>query len=82
VLTKKASKDMLKLKAVKLLDKVKNLLEALAHNATPEYSKKLLGNWSNKHSIRINDKHRLVYEIYEDTKIIKILSMWSHYENL
>ncbi len=73
---------MLKLKAAKLLDKAKSLLEALVCEPTPAWSKKLLGNWANKHSIRINDKHRLVYEVYEDTKTIKILSLWSHYENL
>ncbi|KDO03743.1 type II toxin-antitoxin system RelE/ParE family toxin [Rickettsia tamurae] len=46
----------------------------------PLNSKKLYRNLVGKRSIRINLQHRLVYEILEDKKIIKILSMWGHYE--
>ena len=44
------------------------------------YSKQLSGDLKGKRSIRINLQHRLVYEILESEKMIKILSMWSHYE--
>ena len=45
----------------------------------PPYEK-LENNLKNKYSRRINLKHRLVYEVLEDKKIVKILSMWTHYE--
>ena len=80
IYTKKAIKDIQSLKAAKLADKVKDLCQSLAFNPMPLYSKQLSGDLKGKRSIRINLQHRLVYEILESEKIIKILSMWSHYE--
>ncbi len=45
------------------------------------FSKKLVGNLVGKHLVRINLKHRLVYEILEDEKVIKTLRMCSHYKD-
>jgi len=78
--TKKAIKDIQSLKAAKLSDKAQSFCKSLAQNPMPIYSKKLSGDLKGKYSIRINLQHRLVYEIIEEQKIIKILSMWSHYE--
>ena len=78
--TKRAIKDVPSLKAAKLADKAKELCKSLAVNPMPSYSKQLSGDLKGKHSIRINLQHRLVYEILEEEKIVKILSMWSHYE--
>ena len=58
-----------------LADKVADLCSSI-----PLYSKQLSGDLRGKRSIRINLQHRLVYEVLESEKIIKILSMWSHYE--
>ena len=77
--TKKAIKDVQNVKSANLTNKVKNLCESLSLNPIPIYSKQLSGNLKNKRSIRINLQHRLVYEILEEEKIVKILSMWNHY---
>ena len=77
--TKKAIKDIENLKASSLSAKAKNLCNLLALDSTPYNSKQLSGDLKGKRSIRINLKHRLVYEVFEKEKIIKILSMWSHY---
>lgn len=78
--TKRAIKDIQSLKAAKLSDKVRSLCKSLAKNPIPINGKKLSGDLKGKYSVRINLQHRLVYEILEEEKIIKILSMWSHYE--
>jgi toxin YoeB len=78
--TKQAVKDIQKLKAAKLGNKGQALCTMLALDSTPVCSKELYHDLKGKRSIRINIQHRLVYEILEDKKIIKILSMWGHYE--
>ncbi|MCO6449027.1 MAG: Txe/YoeB family addiction module toxin [Ignavibacteriales bacterium] len=40
----------------------------------------LTGNLKGFISRRINKQHRLVYEVLEEEKIIKVLRMWTHYE--
>jgi len=32
------------------------------------------------YSRRINIQHRLVYQVFEDIKTIKIIRLWTHYE--
>jgi toxin YoeB len=79
IYSKEAARDIPKLKTVKLDNKAKALCESLSQNPIPLFSKKLAGNLMGKYSIRINLQHRLVYEILEDIKVVKILRMWSHY---
>ena len=80
--TKDAVKDIDKLKSAGLDKKTKLLIENLKENPfkNPPPYEKLLGNLEGLYSRRINIKHRLVYEVFEDSKSIKIISMWSHYE--
>ncbi|HJD65741.1 MAG TPA: type II toxin-antitoxin system YoeB family toxin [Rickettsia endosymbiont of Bembidion nr. Transversale] len=78
--TKKAIEDIQNLKAAKLADKASSLCKSLSINSMPSNSKKLYRDLKGKHSIRINLQHRLVYEIFEKEKKIKIISMWGHYE--
>jgi toxin YoeB len=75
--TKNALKDMPKSKSAKLENKVKLLLDLLRENPyqNPPPYEKLLGDLQGAYSRRINIKHRLVYEIMEDKKTIKIISM-------
>lgn len=82
VYTKNASGDIPKLKAAKLDKKAKALLELIRVNPfeTPPPYKKLQGDLYGAYSRRINMKHRLVYQVYEEEKTIKILSLWTHYE--
>ena len=82
ILSKQAQKDLEKLKAAKLAKKVKRLLETIQEapfKRPPDYEK-LVGNLDGFYSRRINLQHRLVYEVSEDTKTVKVLRMWSHYE--
>ena len=84
VYTKDAQKDISKLKAAHLDVKARALIEVLKKNPfmTPPPYEKLLGNLDGAYSRRINIQHRLVYEVLEDIRTVKILSMWSHYENI
>lgn len=82
VYTKAAQKDAkllaaagLKPKAVKLLA----LIEVDPFASPPRYEK-LVGDLAGAHSRRINIQHRLVYQVIEDEKVVKVLRMWSHYE--
>lgn len=82
VFTKKAPHDKALLKQAGLEAKVKGLLNLMAQTPLcnpPEYEK-LSGSLKGCYSRRINHKHRLVYELYQEELTIKVLSMWSHYE--
>jgi len=63
-------------------DNIKKLIEILQENPyqSPPPFEKLLGDLSGAYSRRINMQHRLVYQIYEEEKIVKIIRMWTHYE--
>ena len=82
VFTKQAQKDAKKSAAAGLRSKVKKLLDILRENPyeTPPAFEKLLGDLSGAYSRRINIKHRLVYQILDDEKVVKVIRMWTHYE--
>lgn len=82
VYTKNAVKDIQSIKAARLSKKVKDLIDLIKLNPfqTPPPYEKLVGVLQGAYSRRINIKHRLVYEVIETEKTVKILSMWSHYE--
>lgn len=82
VYTKRAKNDIPNLKAEKLDKKAKALIELIRENpyqAPPSYEK-LQGDLQGAYSRRINVKHRLVYEVFEEEQIVKIISLWTHYE--
>ncbi len=80
--TKKARKDAEKLTSAKLQSKVELLLDILTKNPfqNPPPYEKLLGDMSGAYSRRINIQHRLVYQVLEKKRVIKVLRMWTHYE--
>ena len=82
VYTKQALRDAKKLKSAGLKGKAQELLQILENNPfqTPPPYEKLLGDLSGAYSRRINIQHRLVYQILDDIKIVKVLRMWTHYE--
>lgn len=82
VYTKKAVKDIPLLKAAGLDGKARALIEFLrsAPFQNPPPFEKLQGDLSGAYSRRINIKHRLVYQILENEKTVKIISLWTHYE--
>ena len=84
VATKQALKDFPNLTAAGLDRKAKALIELLKENPwqNPPAYEKLTGDLEGLYSRRINIKHRLVYQVDEEQQVVKILSAWSHYENL
>ena len=82
VFTKQAQKDAKKLTAAGLRPKAEKLIEILRENPyqTPPPFEKLLGDLSGAFSRRINIQHRLVYQILDDEKVVKVIRMWTHYE--
>ncbi|MDR2581352.1 MAG: Txe/YoeB family addiction module toxin [Fibromonadaceae bacterium] len=80
--SKKAVQDIPKLKSAKLDIKAKELVDLISRNPyqMPPPYEKLVGELLGKLSRRINIKHRLVYQVFEAEKNIKIISLWSHYE--
>jgi len=80
VLSKEAQKDLKHLKAAGLEANAKKLRDILALNPYMPPYEKLTGDLIGQYSRRINLKHRLVYEIFEDLRIVKISKMWGHYE--
>lgn len=80
--TKKAIKDIEKIKSAKLEKISKNLINIIKENPyqNPPSYEKLVGDLKGLYSRRINLKHRLVYEVIEEEKAIKIISLWTHYE--
>jgi toxin YoeB len=82
VFTKQAQKDGHKLAAAGLRPKAEALLEILRENPfqNPPPFEKLVGDLSGAYSRRINIQHRLVYQIYPDERVVKIIRLWTHYE--
>jgi len=82
VFTKLAQKDAKKLSAAGLRKKAETLLDILRKNPyqTPPPFEKLLGDLSGAYSRRINIQHRLVYQILDDEKVVKVIHMWTHFE--
>lgn len=82
VYTKTAIKDIPKLKSAHLDAKAKALVDVIRENPfqTPPSYEKLVGDLQGLYSRRINVRHRLVYEVLEEAKTIKIVSLWTDYE--
>ena len=82
VFTKQAQKDAKKLSGSGLRAMTEKLIQILRNNpyqTSPPYEK-LVGDLAGAYSRRINIKHRLVYQIIEDKKTVKIIRMWTHYD--
>lgn len=84
VYSKTVLKEIPKLKATHLDGKTKALIEILRLDPyqSPPSNEKLVGNLAGLYSRRINVQHRLVYKVCEEKHIVKIYSMWTHYEAL
>jgi toxin YoeB len=82
VFTKQAQKDVKKISVSNLKPKVENIIKILHQNPfqTPPPYEKLIGDLAGAYSRRLNIQHRLVYQVIDDEKIIKVIRMWTHYE--
>ncbi|HYA91288.1 MAG TPA: Txe/YoeB family addiction module toxin [Thermodesulfobacteriota bacterium] len=82
VYTKQAQKDAKKIAAAGLRQKAEKLLEILSENPfqTPPPFEKPIGDLSGAYSRRITIQHRLVYQVLQEIKTVKVIRMWTHYE--
>ena len=82
VFTRQAQKDARKLAAAGLKGKARILLTILEGNPyqNPPPYEKLVGDLRGAYSGRINIQHRLVYQVLEDSRMVKVLRLWTHYE--
>lgn len=80
--TKQAQKDARKLTSSGLKNKAQELLQIIEqdpYQKPPPYEK-LIGDLAGAYSRRINIQHRMVYQVLEEDKAVKILRLWTHYE--
>ncbi len=82
VFTKQAQRDAKKVAHSGLKPQAERLLEIIKENPfqNPPPYEKLVGDLSGAYTRRINIQHRLVYQVIEDIKTIKVIRMWTHYE--
>ncbi len=82
IYTKQAIKDSKKIKESGLKEKVLVLLDIIGEDPfkNPPTYEKLVGDLAGAYSRRINIQHRLVYQVFQDKKIVRVLRMWTHYE--
>lgn len=82
VYTKQARKDAKKISASGLRPQTERLIKILEENPyqDPPPFKKLVGDLEGAYSRRINIQHRLVYQILDEIKTVKVIRMWTHYE--
>jgi len=81
VYTKQAKKDAKKAASSGLKSNIEDLLEIIKVDPFADYPpyEKLVGNLEGAYSRRINIQHRLVYQVYEKEKVVKVIRMWTHY---
>jgi len=82
VYTRQAQRDAKKIAAAGLRQKAEKLLKILSDNPfqTPPSFEKLIGDLSGAYSRRITIQHRLVYQVLQEIKTVKVIRMWTHYE--
>ena len=82
VYTKEAQKDAKKIATAGLKPKGEKLLEILSKNPfqTPPPFEKLIGDLLGAYSRRITIQHRLVYQVLEEIRTVKVIRMWTHCE--
>ena len=61
---------------------VERLLHVLREDPyrSPPPFEKLVGDLTGAFSRRINIQHRLVYQVLDRERVVKVLRMWTHYE--
>ena len=82
VFTKQSLKDAKLISAAGLRQRAEKILAVLEKNPfqNPPPYEKLIGDLYGAYSRRINIQHRVICQIYDDLKIVKIIRMWTHYE--
>jgi len=81
VYTGQAQKDAKKMAGSGLKEKAQDILKIIKNNPFQKLPpfEKLVGDLRGAYSRRINIQHRIVYQVYEKEKIVKVIRMWTHY---
>ena len=81
VYTRHAQKDAKRIAQSNLKKKTIELISILEQNPfqNPPQFEKLVGDLEGAYSRRINIQHRLVYQVITETRVVKVLRMWTHY---
>ena len=82
VYTKQAQRDAKKLSSSGLKPRAEELLDLIAEDPyrRPPPFEKLVGDLTGAYSRRLNIQHRLVYQVLDEDRVVKVLRMWTHYE--
>lgn len=82
IYTRQAQKDAKKLAQSGLKRNASKILEIIKEDPfqNPPSYEKLLGDLAGAYSRRINIQHRIVYQVHEKEKIVKVIRMWTHYK--
>ena len=82
IYSNQAQKDAKKLKKHNLKEKAQEILNILKNDPlqNPPRYESLIGELKGCYSRRINIQHRIVYEVFEEEKVVRVLRMWTHYE--
>ena len=82
VFTKQAQRDAKKIASSGLKSKAESIIKILRENPyqVPPAYEKLLGDLAGAYSRRINIQHRMIYQVFNDDKVVKIIRIWTHYE--
>jgi len=82
VYTKQAKKNAERLSNSGLKPQAERLLDLFREDPyrTPPPYERLVGDLAGACSRRINIQHRIVYQILDDMKTVKVIRMWTHYE--
>ncbi len=82
VYARQAKRDARKLKGTPLAKKAKELLAIIREDpfADPPPYEALVGDLRGAYSRRLNIQHRLVYQVYERERVVKVLRLWTHYD--
>ena len=82
IYTNQAKKDAKKLKGSPLAKKARELLDVISENpfADPPPFEALIGDLKGVYSRRLNIERRLVYQVYQIERVVKVIRLWTHYE--
>jgi len=80
--TNQAKKDAKKLKGSPLAKKARELLDVISENpfTDPPPFEALIGDLKGAYSRRLNIQQRLVYQVCEEERVVKVIRLWTHYE--
>ena len=79
---KQALKDAKKINAAESRQKAEKIISILEKKPlqNPPPYEKLVGDLTGAYLRRINIRQRIIYQIYKELKIVKVIRMWTHYE--